>query len=157
MTIYGFYIFDRHCECIYRQKWNQIDVFSDSSSAVSNDSSKEKSRSTNNDEEKLVFGVVFSLRNMVKKVAGNSEEFLSYSTSKYKLHFYETPSNIRMALLTSPNVENLVYVLHQVYATLYVEFVAKYPLYSGKSKDFSVRIQNRLFDATLDRFVRTLR
>lgn len=74
------------------------------------------------DDAKLIFGTVFSLRNMVRKLGGDDDAFISYRTGQYKLHFYETASNLRLVMLTdiaSPSMRN---VLHQIYINLWVEF-----------------------------------
>ncbi|KAF8674252.1 hypothetical protein AX14_005266, partial [Amanita brunnescens Koide BX004] len=41
------------------------------------------------EEAKLVYGVILSLHNMVKKLSGSNEEFFAYKTSAYNLHLYE--------------------------------------------------------------------
>jgi hypothetical protein len=93
------------------------------------------------DDAKLVFGVVFSLRNMVRKLSGPSvsvaaaaqdcpltlegtsdDNFISYRTAAYKLHYYETPTNLKFVMLTDIRMDNLRVALHQIYVNLYVEF-----------------------------------
>ncbi|CUS11486.1 unnamed protein product [Tuber aestivum] len=146
MTIYSFYIFDRHCECIYIKQWHQRDrTFRPTSSATSTvDSpvtlssdrhsaagsklqnevhpSGRGGRLSVQDDAKLVFGVVFSLRNMVRKLSGPDDSFISYRTGSYKLHYYETATNLKFVLLTDVKTSNLKVVLHQIYVNLYVEF-----------------------------------
>jgi hypothetical protein len=51
--INALYVFDRHCACIYQQKWNKSQT-----SALSPE-----------EEAKLVFGVVISLRNLAMKLS----------------------------------------------------------------------------------------
>lgn len=48
--------------------------------------------------------------------------FISYRTGQYKLHYYETPTNIKFVMLTDTKTQNLRIVLHQIYVNLYVEF-----------------------------------
>jgi hypothetical protein len=74
------------------------------------------------DDAKLVFGVVFSLRNMTRKLT-DEDSFVSYKTSKYRLHYYETPSNLRFVLLTDPGLDNQLVVLKQIYVSYYLEYV----------------------------------
>lgn len=79
---------------------------------------------------KLVFGVVFSLRNTVRKLTdGADDAFATFSTSKYKLHFFETPSNVRFVLVSDQSMDSQVHVLKYIYANMYVEYAAKNPLY----------------------------
>lgn len=74
------------------------------------------------DDAKLVFGTVFSLRNMTRKLGGEDDAFISYRTAHYKLHYYETPTNLRFALLTEPGALSMRNVLHQIYINLWVEY-----------------------------------
>ncbi|EPQ29315.1 uncharacterized protein PFL1_03070 [Pseudozyma flocculosa PF-1] len=54
------------------------------------------------EEAKLVYGVVFSLRNMVRKLGGNSESFNSYTTSTYTLAHLHTPTMYTFVILSDP-------------------------------------------------------
>ena len=74
------------------------------------------------DDAKLIFGTIFSLRNMVRKLGGDEDNFISYRTGQYKLHYYETPTNIKFVMLTDTKTSNLRIVLHQIYVNLYVEY-----------------------------------
>lgn len=48
--------------------------------------------------------------------------FVSYRTSHYKLHYYETPTSLKFVMLTDTKTNNLRLVLHQIYISLYVEY-----------------------------------
>lgn len=74
------------------------------------------------DDAKLIFGTVFSLRNMVRKLGGDDDAFISYRTGQYKLHYYETAANLRFALLTEPGAVSMRSVLHQIYINLWIEY-----------------------------------
>ncbi|KAI9481216.1 MAG: Sybindin-like family-domain-containing protein [Benjaminiella poitrasii] len=191
MTIYNLYIFDRHCQCIYFQKWthnnkassNNTNLsssnngtsntnsqlghsssrlgglttsssrFSTSSAASSVTDHNSPNNLTRNgddtshlqsqtgitqqsglaagsvisieEEAKLVYGVILSLRNFVRKLSGSQDGFISYKTSTYRLHYYETPTGLKFVMNSDPNTENLRIVLKQIYIQLYVEFVVK--------------------------------
>jgi hypothetical protein len=77
---------------------------------------------TSGDDAKLIFGTVFSLRNMVRKLGGDDDAFMSYRTADYKLHFYETPANLRFVLMTDTGTMSMRNVLHQIYINLWVEY-----------------------------------
>lgn len=74
------------------------------------------------DDAKLIFGTIFSLRNMVRKLGGPDDSFISFRTAQYKLHYYETPTNIKFVMLTDTQTPTMRQVLHQIYVNLYVEF-----------------------------------
>jgi trafficking protein particle complex subunit 1 len=67
------------------------------------------------EEAKLVYGVLLSLRNMVKKLAGRDEQFMGYKTSTYRFHLFETPSGYKFVLLSDPVTDNLRHTLRQVH------------------------------------------
>lgn len=141
------------------------------------------------DDAKLLFGVVYSLRNMTRKLSTpypplisspgrpplaplplldsnpvatsvlaqerqlihRNDNFISYRTSKYKLHYYETPTLLKFVLITDAKTDSKRVVLHQIYVNLYVEFVVKNPL---REIDGPVGVET--FHLALDQFVRTL-
>ncbi|UNI14384.1 Trafficking protein particle complex subunit BET5 [Purpureocillium takamizusanense] len=111
--------------------------------------------SASSDDAKLVFGTVFSLRNMVRKLGGDDDAFISYRTGQYKLHFYETPANLRFVLLTDTGSASMRNVLHQIYINLWVEYVVKNPLAPVEHKG-GVGVRNELFELGVDQFIRGL-
>ncbi|CEJ89275.1 Putative Transport protein particle subunit bet5 [[Torrubiella] hemipterigena] len=150
MTVYSFHIFDRHTECIYVKSWAPRPESSSGMPAA-----MPQPVSTTSDDAKLIFGTVFSLRNMVRKLGGDDDAFISYRTGQYKLHFYETPANLRFVLITdtaSPSMRN---VLHQIYINLWVEYVVKNPLAPVEHRGGD-GVKNELFELGLDQFIRGL-
>jgi hypothetical protein len=81
----------------------------------------------------------------------SDDQFISYRTSKYKLHYYETPTLLKFVMITDAITDNKRVVLHQIYVSLYVEFVVKNPL---REIDGPVGVET--FHLALDQFVRTL-
>lgn len=143
MAVFSLYIFDRHTECIYVKSW--LPQAGAGGGAVRPGS----------DDAKLVFGTVFSLRNMVSKLGGDDDAFISYRTAQYKLHFYETPANLRFVLLTDTAAPSMRNVLHQIYINLWVEYVVKNPLAPVEHKGGD-GVKNELFELGLDQFIRGL-
>lgn len=78
--------------------------------------------------------------------------FISFNTGEYKLHYYETPTSMKFVMLTDTKTSNLRVVLHQIWATLYVEYVVKNPL-SPVEHPGGIGVNNELFELGLDRFV----
>nr|XP_031863064.1 uncharacterized protein CI109_001542 [Kwoniella shandongensis]KAA5530136.1 hypothetical protein CI109_001542 [Kwoniella shandongensis] len=87
------------------------------------------------EEAKLVYGVILSLRNMVKKLSGREEAFTSYSTSQYKLHLYETITGYKFVLLSDPSSDSLRFVLRQLYVGPFVDYVVRNPLVVMDSRE----------------------
>ncbi|KAI2612462.1 snare-like protein [Hypoxylon fragiforme] len=107
------------------------------------------------DDAKLIFGTVFSLRNMVRKLGGEDDAFIAFRTQHYKLHYYETPTNLRFAMLTEPGALSMRNVLHQIYINLWVEYVVKNPLSPVEHKG-GEGVKNEMFEMGLDKFIRGL-
>ncbi|KAJ0114017.1 hypothetical protein N8I77_007164 [Diaporthe amygdali] len=185
MTVYSFYIFDRHTECVFTKNWlppsQQASLPASSpaaatpattapdtrpstavngpptatpSAAAAAAAAKTKSTRAQNDA-KLIFGTVFSLRNMVRKLGGDDDAFISYRTGQYRMHYYETPTNLRFVLLTDTATMSMRNVLHQIYINLWVEYVVKNPLSPVEHKG-GAGITNELFEMGLDQFIRGL-
>lgn len=122
------------------------------------------------DDAKLIFGVVFSLRNIVRNIGGEDNRyyapddanlgqrltltisFISYRTAEYKLHYYETPTKMKFVMVTDTKTSNLRVALHQIWANLFVEYVVKNPL-SPIEHSGGVGVANELFEQGLERFV----
>ncbi|AOW01501.1 Sybindin-like protein [Yarrowia lipolytica] len=109
------------------------------------------------DDAKLIFGAVFSLRNMATKWAGENgtDSFVSFKTNKYKLHYFETPTNLKMVLLTDPSRPSLRDALHDIYVNLFVEYVIKNAL-SPQEFSSTNPIDNDLFNNGVDTYIKGL-
>jgi len=106
------------------------------------------------EEAKLVYGVVISLRNMIKKLSGRDEQFVNYRTSAYKLHLFETISGYKFIMLSDPKTDSLRFVLRQLYIGPFLEYVVRNPLIKMDSREQGV--DNEYFRASVDRLVRGL-
>ncbi|KAL2019516.1 hypothetical protein VTK56DRAFT_9550 [Thermocarpiscus australiensis] len=154
MVVYSFYIFDRHTECIYYKSW--LPPSHDGAAAAANGTGRSSSSSSAAaNDAKLIFGAVFSLRGMVRKLGGDDDAFVSYRTAHYKLHYYETASNLRLVMLTDTTTMSMRNVLHQIYINLWVEYVVKNPLSPVEHKG-GQGVRNELFELGLDQFIRGL-
>ncbi|KAL2753333.1 hypothetical protein ACRALDRAFT_1072152 [Sodiomyces alcalophilus JCM 7366] len=164
MPVYSFYIFDRH-KCIYSKHWlppppeRPVPPSSATqppapSSRASHPPAPSDATSAANDA-KLIFGAVFSLRNMARKLGGEDDAFISYRTGAYKLHYYETPANLRFVMLTDTASLSMRNVMHQIYINLWVEYVVKNPLAPVEHKG-GAGVRNELFELGLDQFIRGL-
>ncbi|TKA78031.1 hypothetical protein B0A55_02118 [Friedmanniomyces simplex] len=160
MSVYSFYIFDRHTECIYSKRFTQQPspprTTNPAASTLPNGGTTVpaslRQANKDSDDAKLVFGTVFSLRRMCRQLGGVDDQFLSYRTAEYKLHYLETPTQLRLVLLTSPQVGNMRTVLHQIWATLFVEYVVKSPLAPTEHQG-GRGVGNELFEEGLERFM----
>lgn len=89
---------------------------------------------------------------MVRKLGGEDDNFVSYRTNQYKLHYFETPTNIKFVMLTDLKSPSMRLALEQIYINLYVEYVVKNPL-SPVEHPGGVGVNNELFEESLEQFV----
>ncbi|EPY73960.1 voltage-gated potassium channel subunit beta-3 [Camelus ferus] len=145
MTVHNLYLFDRNGVCLHYSEWHR----------------KKQAGIPKEEEYKLMYGMLFSIRSFVSKMSpldmyvesegmlregGNlgvgetfwsgsdigpqrgKDGFLAFQTSRYKLHYYETPTGIKVVMNTDLGVGPIRDVLHHIYSALYVELVVKNPL-----------------------------
>nr|XP_021406736.1 trafficking protein particle complex subunit 1 [Lonchura striata domestica] len=67
-----------------------------------------------------MFGMLFSLRSFVAKMSPTDmrDGFLAFHTSKYRLHYLETPSGLRLVLNTDPGVASAREALQHIYGNV---------------------------------------
>ncbi|KAJ2774527.1 TRAPP complex subunit bet5 [Coemansia nantahalensis] len=110
------------------------------------------------EEAKLVYGIVFSTRNIVSKLsgsaqAGNGGGFMSLATNTYRMHYYESPTGVKFVLNTDVASTAMQPVLEMIYRNIYVEYVVKNPLFHV-DPSVSTPIENDYFRAVLNNYIR---
>ncbi|XP_055908988.1 trafficking protein particle complex subunit 1 [Eupeodes corollae] len=135
MTIYNLYIFDKYGTLLYYGEWNRL----------------KKSGITREEEAKLTYGMLFSIKSFVNKISPHDpkEGFLFYKTNKYALHYLETPSGLKFVLNTDVAAMNVKELLQQLYSKIWVEFVVRDPLWSPGTP-----VTSDLFQTKLDDFIK---
>lgn len=146
MTIYGFFIFDRHCSCIYSREFSHVpkDVGS-------------VNKNNDSDMAKLLFGLLYSLKNLSQKLGSDPEStnlLRLFSTGTYRIHFLESLSNFKFVLVSDLATENLQPQLWRLYSSIFLNTVvynALSPVEFGELK-----IQNSSFIKESDAFLTAL-
>ena len=113
--------------------------------------------------------MLFSIKSFVSKISPHDpkEGFLFYKTSRYALHYLETPSGLkydsiyfvrlnwliyifcRFVLNTDTAAMNVKELLQQMYAKVWVEYVVRDPLWSPGTP-----VTSELFESKLDEFIK---
>ncbi|XP_052057561.1 trafficking protein particle complex subunit 1-like [Mytilus californianus] len=137
MTIYNLHIFDRNGTCLYYVEWNR----------------RKSAGMSQSEEFKLMYGMIHSIKSFVSRISPTDlkDGFLNFKTNRYKLHFYETPSGLKIVINTDLGVGNIRDTLHQIYSNIYVEYVVRNPVC-----DLDKPITSELFQTKLDEFIRGL-
>lgn len=161
--IYSLYIYTRNGSCLYQEKWNT-------------GATKSMNYSDPEEERRLLFGLLFSLKEFVFKLApatasgsdglaanggSGSDQALApqmegmqrYQTNAYTCHQYETPSGLRFILMTDNQAGDLSGVLKHIYSHIYVEYVVNNPLSDIKS---AKQITSQLFKMQLKHYIEGL-
>uniref|UniRef100_A0A7N5JI92 Trafficking protein particle complex subunit n=1 Tax=Ailuropoda melanoleuca TaxID=9646 RepID=A0A7N5JI92_AILME len=102
MTVHNLYLFDRNGVCLHYSEWHR----------------KKQAGIPKEEEYKLMYGMLFSIRSFVSKMSplDMKDGFLAFQTSRYKLHYYETPTGIKVVMNTDLGVGPIRDVLHHIYS-----------------------------------------
>ncbi|CAK5085476.1 unnamed protein product [Meloidogyne enterolobii] len=136
MTIYNFYFFNRKGTCLAYKEWCR----------------EKKSGLSQEEEFKLVHGMLLSLRSFTHKLAtktGHLPLVHSYKTSSYKMNYMETATGLKMVLNADPDAVAIAELMQAIFA-MFVETVLKNPFL-----DTSKQIDSELFHKRLDELVRS--
>ncbi|XP_058444595.1 trafficking protein particle complex subunit 1 [Malaya genurostris] len=133
--IYNLYVFDKYGTLLYYGEWNRL----------------KQSGITKDEESKLMYGMLFSLKSFVNKISpiDPKEGFLYYKTNKYALHFVEVSSGLKFVLNTDTTATGIKDFLLQLYSKVWVEYVVRNPLWT-----IGTPVTSDLFKTKLDEFVK---
>jgi hypothetical protein len=141
--IYTLFVFDRHGVCLLFREWNKVKRHRGAPAAVGSaaaDSKSSKSpalktvQHTVEDEQKLMFGLIFSSKIFANQMSprvlqeNESDNLYTISTKEFKVHCLETLTGLRWALTTDAKVPRMQDALRRLYQ-LYVDTCMKNPLY----------------------------
>jgi hypothetical protein len=90
MTIYNFYFFNRKGVCLAYKEWCR----------------EKKSGISQEEEFKLVHGMLLSMRSFTHKLATRADQLplvQNYRTSSYRMNYMETATGLKMVLNTDPD------------------------------------------------------
>ncbi len=137
MKLFNFYIFNRSGDCLYYKEWNrpQSNFISDP-----------------DEDRKLVFGMLFSLKDLTHKISprAESEDLRMVKTKTFCLHHYESATGLMFVLNTDSETTNQYLRLKYIYENLYIDYVSRNPLYStGDGK----QIRSDIFNAKLETYL----
>ncbi len=112
--LFSVYVFSKSGACIYYQDFTGRKPHGDL------------------DEQKLLFGMLFSLKRFIERTSplvDDDGSFRHFTTSLYRLHFFQAPTGLRFVGLSDPKLDTLQDELAKMYA-IYVDTCVRNPLYA---------------------------
>lgn len=75
-----------------------------------------------------MYGMLFSIKSFVNKISplDSKDGFQYYKTSKYTLHYYETPTGLKFVLNTDNTGVDIKSLLQQLYKQVNKEFEQRF-------------------------------
>ena len=109
---YGVYVFSRTGRCLYAREWDAVGQVSKDYEAIGKRTG-------------LLSGLVFSMRQMAVmfSTTPDTDKFKSFATDTYSCHLYETPTKLKIVVLTAPNSSPRPGSLEQLYSDAIVSYI----------------------------------
>mmetsp|Transcript_18904 Transcript_18904/g.26011 ORF Transcript_18904/g.26011 Transcript_18904/m.26011 type:complete len:179 (-) Transcript_18904:174-710(-) len=132
MTIHSFTIFDRKGKTLFTKRYSAV-----TSQQKQGQSSAEEAEQLA-EQRKLIFGMLFSLREIVGSLVPEEEPggLFSVRTGASTIHNYETLSGLRFAMYTNnelskkyPGAPSVRDALRHIYTEIWMDTVVRSPLY----------------------------
>eukprot|EP01038_Epipyxis_sp_PR26KG_P004339 gene4339-6142_t len=116
--LYNLYIYNRRGKCLLYKEWNRpLNTLSDDPE----------------EERKLMFGMLFSLKDLASKLSPSTNENLHViKTNSFTLHHFQSLSGIMFVINTDSDVPDMYNHLQHIYSTAYIDCIARNPLYNHK-------------------------
>ena len=136
MTVFNLYIYNRDGTLIFYQEWVR----------------KKPMTMSLEEESRLLYGMLFSLKSFSNRISplDVQEGVRCYTTNKYKMTLYETPTSVKFVCNTDVNAPGVNEMLQKLYTQVYVEYVIRNPECKPAEP-----INSELFKAKLDEAVKT--
>ena len=171
MVVYVLYIYNRHCECIYERDYRRGNI-------AGKAASDEDARRGAEEEQRLLYGMLFSMRQFVLRMsppvaeltadatttaaAGTTQgqpqsayafdsgipQLHCYTTASYRLHSFQAPTGYTFVAITDPNTPSLHGKLRALFIP-FVDLVVKNPFCDPDAGPFTAPA----FDAAVKNFV----
>ncbi|EGW31537.1 uncharacterized protein SPAPADRAFT_62128 [Spathaspora passalidarum NRRL Y-27907] len=103
MTIYSFFIFDRHCNCIYNREFTQTSAAGVNNGLINKNNTSHSS--------KLLFGIIYSLKSLSAKLISENELTSFTLGQSFRFHFWESVTSYKFVVVTGYDVDDMQQVL----------------------------------------------
>lgn len=123
MTIYTFFIFDRHCNCIYNREFTPSPTHDKPTGQIN--------KNNDADNSKLLFGILYSLKTIATKLISTSDdsaplnELKQLTIGQFRIHFWESLTRFKFVIITDLHVQSLQLELWQLYSQFFIRYVVE--------------------------------
>jgi len=163
MAIYSFFIYDRHCNCIYNREYihSPTSTSSSSSSVTTSQDKADGHINKNNDADnsKLLFGILYSLKTIATKLVlddSSLNELKQMTIGQFRIHFWESLTRFKFVIISDLQVQSLQHELWQLYSQFFIKYVVENALLpvEFKWKDDDTLRENEIYGKIHnDRFI----
>lgn len=169
MTIYSFFIFDRHCNCVYNREYTHSVNPTSSTSTTQGKVDGQINKNNDADNSKLLFGILYSLKTIATKLVSDDSapnELKQLTIGQFRIHFWESLTRFKFVIITDLQVQSLQHELWQLYSHFFIKYVVENALLPVEFKwkdDDTLReneiygkINNGKFIQETDQYLRSL-
>ena len=136
--IYNLYVYNRRGKCLYYREWYRpLNTLSDDP----------------DEERKLMFGMVFALKELTSQMSSVPGEFRTMKTNSFTLHHFQSASGIMFVVNSDQDTGDLSESLQHIYSNIFVGCVTRNPLYKYVPDE---PIQSVLFERRLEEYVKSV-
>lgn len=105
---------------------------------------------------KLLFGIIYSLKNLLDKLGSQDalNNLRSFSTALYQVHFFESLTNYKFVLVSDLATESLQPQLWLLYSNIFAKQIVSNPLMPAEFGE--LKLSNSSFILASDNYLRSL-
>ena len=135
MKLFNIYVFNANGNNVFYKEWVTL-----------------KSVNTKENDTKLIQGMLVGLKAVCSKLAPSENDILtlSFKTNKYRLHYFEGPTRVKVVLTSDAASPPLLKELEKVYR-FYVDYAVKLPGFDPSSP-----VTSSVFTQKLEEWARNL-
>ncbi|CAH8498553.1 unnamed protein product [Schistosoma bovis] len=136
MTVYNLYIYGKNGDNLFYREWTPT----------------KQGECPSDNDLKLMRGMLIGLKGFCQKISPLDYEInrFSYVTNTYRLHFYETPTLMKIVLTTDNSCAPMNDELEGIFQ-IYTKYVSQNPLIKSEGP-----IKSQVFSEKLDQYVQSL-
>lgn len=138
-----FLIYNRNNTCIFHIDLQESELFNKANQVLTDKNAKHRLEN--------IYGLLFSLRSYSKQFVNNNDTLKNFSTSQYKLHYYEFINGLRFVILSAPTKTDYSGFLKEIFKCFYVNMIS-----NNTFTDNETYINNTLFTEAVGNYLKEI-